>query len=215
MASIDYKKLYDIQDEVLTAVFAVEKEFYLTGGTCISRFYQPKRYSDDLNFFANASNRYSFAVRRIKQALQDKFPLLAEVEAKDFTRFRIDGFLQVDFVNDLAHRHNDIVITDRGYLIDSVENILANKLTAVIGRDNPKDVFDIYLIDKFYPVSWEAILVSAHRKAVFSDEDLLVRLRSFPASLLSEIKLIDADFLKDFDADFPRIVKAIAEVALK
>jgi len=51
MGSLDYKKLYALQDEVLEKVFAVEDEFYLTGGTALSRFYQEKRYSDDLDFF--------------------------------------------------------------------------------------------------------------------------------------------------------------------
>jgi len=32
---------------------------------------------------------------------------LSEVESKDFTRFKINGLLQVDFVNDLAFRYKD------------------------------------------------------------------------------------------------------------
>ena len=47
MDSIDYVKLYELQDEVLKLVFSEEQEFYLTGGTCLSRYYQEKRYSDD------------------------------------------------------------------------------------------------------------------------------------------------------------------------
>ncbi len=43
MGSIDYKALYTLQDEVLALVFKVENEFYLTGGTCLSRFYLEKR----------------------------------------------------------------------------------------------------------------------------------------------------------------------------
>ena len=39
MGSIDYKKLYSLQDKVLKRVFEVEDEFYLTGGTALSRFY--------------------------------------------------------------------------------------------------------------------------------------------------------------------------------
>ncbi len=53
MGSIEYDKLYELQDSVLRIVFATEKEFYLTGGTCLSRFYKAKRYSDDLDFFTN------------------------------------------------------------------------------------------------------------------------------------------------------------------
>ena len=215
MADLDYQRFYELQDRVLEVVFAVEKEFYLTGGTCLGRFYQAKRYSDDLDFFANASPRYAFAIRRIKQALEKKFDLVIEVEGKDFNRFRIDHLLRVDFVNDLAEHHKDIIVTDKGYLIDNVENILSNKLTAIIGRDNPKDIFDIYLIARFYSFSWQEMLVSAHKKAVFTDEELIVRLKSFPPCLLSSIKLIDADFLQDFDAEFSRIVQAIAQAALE
>ena len=49
MASIDYIKLYSLQDKVLDIIFKTENIFYLTGGTCLSRFYQEKRYSDDLD----------------------------------------------------------------------------------------------------------------------------------------------------------------------
>ena len=69
MDSIDYEKLYQLQDEVLEVVFGVENEFYLTGGTCLSRFYKEKRYSDDLDFFTNNSARYRFAIRDRKSVV--------------------------------------------------------------------------------------------------------------------------------------------------
>ncbi len=53
------------------------------------------------------------------------------------------------------------MVTRDGYLIDTVENILANKLTAIIGRDNPKDIFDLLLIHSHYTVSWPDILDAA------------------------------------------------------
>ncbi|NLO18172.1 MAG: hypothetical protein GX118_08290, partial [Arcobacter butzleri] len=125
--------------------------------------------------------------------------------------FYIDDLLQVDFVNDIAFRYKDVVVTSSNYLIDNIENILSNKLTAIIGRDNPKDVFDIYLIWKFYDFSWKEILDSAHKKAGFSNEELLVRMVSFPKELLNSIKLIDKTFLDNFDEDFPKIIKEITD----
>jgi len=86
MGSIDYTKLYKLQDEVLDTVFKTEHEFYLTGGTCLSRFYIEKRYSDDLDFFTNQSLRYSFAIKNIKKAFNEKFQVVSEVESKDFTK---------------------------------------------------------------------------------------------------------------------------------
>ncbi len=209
MGGIDYHRLYHLQDEVLDIVFQVENEFYLTGGTCLSRFYQEKRYSDDLDFFTNCSARFSFAVKNIKIALQKKYKINIEVESKDFVRFRIDELLQVDFVNDICARYGNVIVLDNGYAIDNIENILSNKLTAVIGRDNAKDIFDIYLISSFYSFSWETILGSAHEKAGFDDNELIIRLKSFPKKLLSDIKSIDKSFLDDFDREFPIIIDEI------
>lgn len=205
-----YQKLYELQDKVLEVVFNVENIFYLTGGTCLSRFYQEKRYSDDLDFFTNNSPRYSFAIKKIKQALAAKFDLSIEIESKDFTRYKINNFLQVDFVNDIDARYKDVVLTKEGYIIDNIENILSNKLTAVIGRDNPKDIFDIYLIWKYYKFDWTEIAQSAHEKAGFSDEELIVRLKSFPRSLLDDIILVDKYFLDDFDNEYPKLVDEIS-----
>jgi len=211
MDSIEYKKLYKLQDEVLNVVFQTEHEFYLTGGTCLSRFYMAKRYSDDLDFFTNQSPRYSFALRNIKRVLQEKFQLKVEVESKDFTRFKIDEFLQVDFVNDISYRFGEPVFSENNYLLDTIENILSNKITAVIGRDNPKDIFDIYLIWKFYKFDCKEILNAAHQKAAFSNEELIVRLKSFPHELLQEIKIIDKTFLDEFSDEFAKIIDKIVE----
>ena len=213
MDNLNYKELYKLQDKVLDTVFKTEKEFYLTGGTCISRFYKEKRYSDDLDFFTNDSPRYNVAVRNIKIALMKNFDLKVEIESKNFSRFIVDGILQVDFINDTAYRYKDVLITKEGYIIDNIENILSNKITAVMGRDDPKDIFDIYLIAKFYTFSWRDILKSAHKKAYFSDEELLIRLKTFPSELLKKIKLIDEHFLDDFDEEFKKIVGKIEKKA--
>ena len=212
MDNIDYKELYELQDKVLEIVFAVEREFYLTGGTCISRFYVEKRYSDDLDFFTNQSRRYSFAVKNVKIALQKIFNLTVEVESKDFTRFKIDGILQVDFVNDMACRYKEPLLNEKNFLYDNIENILSNKITAVIGRDNPKDVFDIFLICKYYNFDWKEILDAAHEKAGFSNDELVIRLKSFPKELLEKIKITDETFLDDFEAGWDKIIKEILDL---
>ena len=212
MGSIDYIKLYELQDRVLKVVFETEHEFYLTGGTCLSRFYIEKRYSDDLDFFTNQSLRYSFAMKNIKKALNKEFELSVEVETKDFTRYKVDDLLQVDFVNDIAFRYKEPIVNENNYLLDTIENILSNKITAVVGRDNPKDIFDIYLIWKFYDFNWSEIVASAHQKAGFSDEELIIRLKTFPKELLGEIKIVDKTFLENFDTDFKKIIEDIDKI---
>ena len=82
-------------------------------------------------------------------------------------RLRVDNALQVDFVNKKIPRVKDIVITSENFIIDNLDNILSNKLTAVINRDNPRDIFDIYLIYKFHTFSWRYILEVGHQKVFF------------------------------------------------
>lgn len=209
MERVDYKKLYALQDRVLDIIFSFEHAFYLTGGTCLSRFYYEKRYSDDLDFFVNSSDTFGFTMKKFKQHLEEKFVLKVEIESKDFVRYLIDNSLQLDFVNDRVSRYKDVVILDNGYVIDNIKNILSNKLTAIIGRDNPKDIFDLYLIAKYHDINWKEIIISAKDKTNFAMEDLLVRLKSFPRSWLKRINLIDEDFLDNFDEEFNTIIENI------
>lgn len=212
---VDYKELYRLQDKVMDVIFSAENIFYLTGGTCLSRFYQEKRYSDDLDFFTHDSSAFNRVLREIKTLLSDSFDVKEEVSSKDFVRLKIDETLQVDFVNDRVMRYKKTKYLDNGYIIDNHENILANKLTAVIGRDNAKDIFDIYLIDKFYDIDWQKILEVAHQKAGFSDDDLIIRLKTFPTSLLNGILLVDKSFLDDFIKEYIPLIDKIEDVINK
>lgn len=204
-----YEKLYKLQDEVLKVIFDNSNEFYLTGGTCLSRFYKAYRYSDDLDLFTNFSSRYSLELKILKQELSKKFDLTIEVESQTFTRFLIDNKLQIDFVNDNVKRCGRVLQKDK-ILIDNIENILSNKLTAIIGRDNAKDIFDLYMIDKFYNPDYKKAIECAREKMFFEVGDLIYRLKTFPNTMLNDIKLIEKDFLGDFSLQ--KIINKIKEV---
>jgi len=80
-----------------------------------------------------------------------------------------------------------------------------------MGRDNPKDIFDIFLIDKYYKYNWKAILEIAHKKAGFDDDDLIIRFKTFPSALLKNIHLIDSSFLNNFEEEFNFIIEKIED----
>lgn len=205
----DYKELYKLQDNVMQIIFNCENIFYLTGGTCLNRFYFEKRYSDDLDFFTNRNQRFSFAVNNIIYNLEKELDVRILLELKDFHRIMINNQLQVDFINDVEHRLGDIKVTKEGFIIDNVFNILSNKITAVLGRDEPKDIFDIFFICKYYDFSWDEIFASAHQKFAFSDDDLIIKLKSFPPKLLKSLQLIDTNCLDDFEEYYPQIIEEI------
>lgn len=60
-------KLYPLQDQILNLLSRVESDFYLTGGTALSRHYLNHRFSDDLDFFFNRSVNFK---RDTQQAIE-------------------------------------------------------------------------------------------------------------------------------------------------
>lgn len=212
MEHIDYKKLYLLQDEILKVIFQEDTEFYLTGGTCLNRFYFEKRYSDDLDLFTNFSDTFAYSVREIIDRItQANYTLEKQVDSKDFIRIHIaknNVLLQVDFVNDRVKQFGNFNHQE-GYKLDNLLNILSNKITAVIGRDNPKDVFDICLIAQNISIQWDEILVQAKEKLHFQKEDLLYRLETFPFSLLKKLNTTDDHFLSTFKDNFNSIITDI------
>ncbi|NOQ47224.1 MAG: hypothetical protein GQ559_11255, partial [Desulfobulbaceae bacterium] len=90
MESVDYKKLYQLQDEILDLIFQEDTEFYLTGGTCLNRFYFEKRYSDDLDLFTNFSDTFSYSAREIIYRISHaNYTTEKHVDSKDFVRIHV------------------------------------------------------------------------------------------------------------------------------
>ena len=189
---IDYQKLYTLQDEVLAIVFALENSFYLTGGTALHRFYYNYRYSDDLDFFSYNDTLFGESVNEVIDTLIEKrYALNHTVQSKDFHRLMIDDLLQLDFVNDRVHREGKSIIIN-GMRVDNRVNILANKVTAIIGRDEEKDFFDLFILAQNEYFNWKNILEVANKKSVIEKEMLIHRLESFPLVWLKNIKVIKA-----------------------
>lgn len=194
--ALDYKKLYLLQDKVLSAVFSLNNGFYLTGGTALHRFYYNARYSDDLDFFTSNDDLFSEAINEIRESLKEDFSLDHTVETRDFHRFLANDLLQLDFVNDRVYREGKSRII-RGIKVDNEVNILANKITAIISRDEAKDIFDLFYIAVHKEFSWDDMLLIANKKSKVDKETLINRLKTFPLSWLSNIKIIEPFSITD------------------
>ncbi len=138
--------LYPLQDRVLAAFKG--SPFYLTGGTALSRGYYRHRYSDDLDLFVNDHKEFDRLVYGTIDKLRSRFvPLDVVVNEEGFCRlFLGDEQLKVEMINDVP-AHVGVVIEHHTLgRLDSRENILANKITALIDRAHPKDVADLYFL---------------------------------------------------------------------
>ncbi len=82
------EKLYPLQNKVLSIIQASGAEFYLTGGTALSRFYLQHRYSEDLDFFLNAHPEFKshdlfHKIDHWQNILSNKICALSRIEPKD------------------------------------------------------------------------------------------------------------------------------------
>ena len=184
-----YKSLYIQQDKILSLVAPYLNGYYLTGGTALGRFYLGHRFSDDLDFFLNKNPDFKKKTQDIFVLLKSQYPIDETVtfQSADFIRIMILGDvpLKIEFVNDIAYYWGKIIITANNVPVDNVANILANKLTALLSRDEPKDVFDIISIADSFSFNWKEIYKHAFEKQIMNEADVVMRLQTFPAALFS------------------------------
>ncbi len=147
----DWEQLHSVQDWVLAQMRPVPHGFHLTGGTALSRGYYQHRYSEDLDFFQNDLPDFGISRDRCLSTLQvaaaaQGWRLEIVLREERFGRAFVHGpiSLKIKFVNDVPFRvgrpwsHPDLG------LLDTKENILANKISALLDRQEPKDLADIF-----------------------------------------------------------------------
>lgn len=139
------------QKRFLPRFFALEvgKEFFLTGGTALAAFYLHHRISVDLGLFTLDDLALAEGARLVPVLVQELDWELQSARHTDyFHRFVLraeDEVLQVDLVREFGPQFGQRRQVE-GIIVDSLENIAANKLTAILGRSEPKDFVDLYWI---------------------------------------------------------------------
>ncbi len=207
-----YKELYVIQDLVFKIMEGYD--FYLTGGTALSRFYLNHRYSDDLDFFVHQKSDFLDDVKKIIAKLKKRFKLETRVMTADFTQIFIhtDEFyekykgqfqaeLKVDFVNEREIPHfGELEHFDHFPRVDNLRNMLSNKITAIT-RLEPKDVADIWFICKKLSFKWDEIIREADQKDAIEELMVFDLLKTFPHHMFQQIRWINPIKTEDFEKD--------------
>lgn len=185
----DYLSLYKLQDKAFDALSGNYGKLYLTGGTALGRFYLNHRYSDDIDLFANDDDAFKERINKIRSVLDSGFKVQTDkiILYDQFIRIWIEENnceLKLEFVNDVAARWGETIMFNN-IPMDNPGNILANKLTAMVSRDEPKDVFDIVNISFNYSFNWSQVFEQSIRKAIITEQDVAMRLQTFPATLFA------------------------------
>jgi hypothetical protein len=207
--------LYPIQDEVLQVISELDTRFYLTGGTAVSRGYLQHRFSDDLDFFVNDERLFTRWTSRIIQALLQVENWVVNVLNQDefFVRFVLtvnNVHLKIEMVNDVPTHVGEIIDHPILGRLDSRENILANKLTAVLGREEPKDLADIWGFCCHLDMPIQPAIVGAQSKAagIFAP-DLARVLHSVTSADWEVIRWYDGPTAKEFVSDLKELAASL------
>ncbi len=212
------ESLYPLQDGVMNILQHSGTNFFLTGGTALSRAYYNHRYSDDLDFFVNDDNDISEQIKEVYFKLkEDNFFWNSKVDFisnKNFTSFKVgwdksDTLLKLDFVNDVASHFGDIDRTELFVRTDSIRNMLSNKLTALF-RFAAKDVVDIREIALHEKVDWQQTINDARQKEAGLEIPIICDiLQGMPQSELETIAWTKKPSWQEFRGDIDRIVHAM------
>ena len=177
-ASFYNEELYPLQDDILTEVGKVKTPFYLTGGTAISRFMLQHRYSDDLDFFLNRHPDFQRHVDVLVNTARQCGEVAISFRGEDILRVMVTRgtvSLKLEFVNDVAYRVDVPQKHAKGFLLDTWENILAYKITA-LSRQAAKDAVDIAFIALHHRFNWEEAINHARQKDAWIAEHEVARL---------------------------------------
>lgn len=204
--------LYPLQDNVLKLIDELQTPFYLTGGTALSRCYFNHRYSDDLDFFVNKDIDFVKFSEQILANLMRSFEVEVVIKSESYISTKVNKILKIDLVNDVRYRYGQLEKKKIFSKVDNVKNILSNKLSALISRDEAKDVVDIWIIAKNSKTDWKEVFLSTNSKAVgIFPPDIAKRLVEFPIVLLDRIKWVESKKpdINDFQTDLNSICDSL------
>lgn len=165
------EQLYPLQNRVLAKLRALETGFYLSGGTAASRVYLDHRFSDDLDLFTNDQAEFPLWADRVVAMLRSyaDATLAVSLRERRFVRCVLETrgvALKIEMIDDVPSRIGTPYDHEVLGRVDTAENILANKLTALVDRREPKDLADVWGFCCRMGLSLETALGDAQGKAV-------------------------------------------------
>lgn len=138
--------LSNLQNEFLREFFGRENRFYLTGGAALVGFYLGHRETFDLDLFTLEDEIENGFVVVKEVAKQLTGTVEAIQTAPDFRRLLVkrgDEAVVVDLVREYVFQLEVEKREINGIRIDSPEEILANKLCALLSRSEIRDLVDV------------------------------------------------------------------------
>jgi hypothetical protein len=150
-------RLTALQEQVLQQFFHQRREFFLTGGAALGGYHLRHRTTHDLDLFT-ATDALDEGERTLQNITSDLGLHLETLRrSPDFRRFLLQApheAVIVDLVKDVAPPLRDKIAVG-SIVIDSAEEILVNKLCALLSRTEVRDLFDVAKLEEagFDPIA--------------------------------------------------------------
>ncbi|MEW6128164.1 MAG: nucleotidyl transferase AbiEii/AbiGii toxin family protein [Acidobacteriota bacterium] len=144
------RKLSTLQEEFLNAFFKLEDRFFLTGGAALVGFYLGHRETHDLDLFtlADVLDEGVATVEAIARQLSASLESIQT--APDFRRFLLRKGKD-SVVIDLVREYVTQIVSEKpvvnGVKVDPPQEILANKLCALLSRSEIRDLVDVRALE--------------------------------------------------------------------
>lgn len=201
MGKLTFTALQESLFETITQDTLLPKPFYFTGGTALSAVYLHHRESEDLDFFSETdfeNEPILEIVKNIASSLNISYRFTIRYRSRIVELVKKDNLLiKIDFVYHPYKRLEKGPVI-KGFPVDSLLDIAANKLLTVNQRNEVKDFVDLYFLLKKFTI-W----------------DLLYAIKS-KYKMEIDLILVASDFLKVEDFDFlPRMLVPLTLDTLK
>lgn len=174
------------QQEVLAAFFARQAGFFLTGGGALAGYYLDHRSTQDLDLFTVGGSLDEAEANLAAVARELGADLEAVQTAPDFRRRllrRESESVIVDLVLDRAAQIDSEKRRFGGVVVDSPEEIRANKLCTLLSRSELRDLADLRALEAAgYAVDAQALRDAAKKDGGLTPAQLAWVLNDFRIS---------------------------------
>jgi hypothetical protein len=208
------------------------------GGTCLYKFYKLNRFSEDLDFSAIGELNYNSLINSLTAKLSD-FGIIAEIKSKKepfnsiLATFHIQGPLYDGNSRSLAsvrldiNLKSEVLIPPKFEIFHSLyrdipffsvlcmdkEEILAEKIRAIIVRDKPRDIYDLWFLLK-QGTKFNSELVEKkmkYYKLEFNQKEFISRLSEKEEVWEEELKKFIFGELPNFKETEKEIIREITK----
>jgi Nucleotidyl transferase AbiEii toxin, Type IV TA system len=207
--------LTELQSEILRRFFARHEDYFLTGGAALVGFYLAHRETHDLDLFTEGQPLEG-GERTLREIASELDLVIEPVRrAPTFQRFLLrrpdsTDSLLVDLVRDDAPQIAEKRVVG-GIRMDSAEEILVNKLCALLSRVEIRDLVDVMALQQSGLDPIAAVGIASGKDAGVTPSQLAWVLSSFPIPEGTDLPgKVAPEVLRDFRDDLIRRLAATA-----